>query len=197
MGVNTWMSNGVALTYRGSLSWISWIICLYMTFTSLLSSRKKSFDLLSNAICSPLLMRCALTTMSLCPACRKIFSSVTMGNALLFMRSLNTCPGPTLGSWSTSPTRMSLVPGRVAFNSAWNSWISTMDISSMITTSASNGFSWFLSKFAFLLSSPDNALFSSNSRCIVLASNPVASVILFAARPVGAARKISIPSDSK
>ncbi len=29
---------------------------------------------------------------------RKIFSSVTMGNALLFMRSLNTCPGPTLGS---------------------------------------------------------------------------------------------------
>ena len=35
---------------------------------------------------------------TLCPACRKIFSSVTMGNALLFMRSLNTCPGPTLGS---------------------------------------------------------------------------------------------------
>ena len=69
----------------------------------------------------------------------------------------------------------------------------------MITISASSGFNSFFSKCTdeLPLSSSDTAPFSSKRRCIVFASKPVASVIRFAARPVGAAKKISSPSSSK
>ena len=60
--------------------------------------------------------------------------------------SLRTFPGPTLGSWSTSPTSISLVPTATALRSEFIILISTIDISSTIITSASNGLSSFLSK---------------------------------------------------
>ena len=110
--------------------------------------------------------------------------------------SFSTQPGPTLGSWLISPTRISLVPTLTAFSKAFIRKMSTMDISSMMITSASSGFSSFRSKEAVLRSSegtPD----SSRSRWIVTASQPVASVIRLAARPVGAARRISMSSVSK
>ena len=95
----------------------------------------------------------------------------------------------------TSPTRISLVPGVTAFKRLFMRKISTIDISSIMMTSASIGFSSFLRKLALLSSSgaPDN----SSILWIVWASQPVASVIRLAARPVGAARRISIPSPSK
>ena len=88
-----------------------------------------------------------------------------------------------------------------------------MDISSIMMTSASRGFSSFLSKCIPMLWAPFPDLgapgitgaslpgiptgTSSSMRWMVLASYPVASVIRLAARPVGAARSISIPSISK
>ena len=39
-------------------------------------------------------------------ACRKISVSRTTGTTLDAIRSARTEPGPTEGSWSTSPTRM-------------------------------------------------------------------------------------------
>ena len=55
--------------------------------------------------------------------------------------SRSTFPAPTLGSWSTSPTSTSRVPGRSARSSERIRKMSTMDISSAITTSASSGLS--------------------------------------------------------
>ena len=62
--------------------------------------------------------------------------------------SFSTQPGPTLGNWLISPTRIRRVPGVTAFKSACIRKISTMDISSMMITSASSGFSSFRSKEA-------------------------------------------------
>ena len=62
------------------------------------------------------------------------------------MISLSTVPGPTLGSWFISPTRISLVPIATAFNKAFIRKISTILTSSIISTSASSGLSSFLSK---------------------------------------------------
>ncbi len=70
--------------------------------------------------------------------------------------------------------------------------ISTMDISSMMTASAFMGLSSFRWK-ASSLSSPKPY---SSRRCMVLASRPVASVMRFAARPVGAASSAFRPSSS-
>ena len=64
----------------------------------LLKRKKKSRLLLSRITCSPLLILCAFTTISLSDACRKIFLSSTTGNASLRMISRRTFPGPTLGS---------------------------------------------------------------------------------------------------
>ena len=63
-------------------------------------------------------------------------------------------------------------------------------------TSASSGLLSFRSNLAARVS-PEASPFNSSILWIVLDSYPVASVMRFAALPVGAARKISIPSDRK
>ena len=155
-------------------------------FVSSRFKKKKSILLLSRTTGSPRLILCAFTIMSLSPACLNIFVSFTTEKHSEEMISFSTLPGPTLGSWFTSPTRITRVPGTIAFRSAYISGRSTIDISSIITTSASSGFSAFRWKPPIVSSSgfPD----TSRRRCIVCASQPVASVILFAALPVGAAR---------
>ena len=112
------------------------------------------------------------------------------------MISFNTLPGPTDGSWSTSPTSISLVPGITADKSACINVRSTIDISSIIITSASRGFCRFL-KNPPEFSASSGFTFTSKRRWIVCASYPVASVILFVALPVGAAKRMLIPSLSK
>ena len=94
-----------------------------------------------------------------------------------------------------------LVPGTIACRSAFIRYRSTMDISSMIITSVSNGLPALRSNmdaFPFFMSRSLSASpLISNIRWIVIASYPVASVIRFAALPVGAAKRISNPSCSK
>ena len=126
-------------------------------------------------------------------ACRKILVSCTTWNCPLSIISFNTLPGPTLGSWFTSPTRISLVPATIAFRRDCIRLISTIDISSIITTSVSSG----LLSFRSNPTAPSIPPFNSSIRCMVLASYPVISLIRFAALPVGAARKMSRPSSSK
>ena len=121
------------------------------------------------------------------PACRYILSSLITGTKSEATMSCKTFPGPTDGSWSISPTMISLVPSSIALRSALNNGISTMDISSTMTTSVSSLLS------AFLANSLVEKL-NSRSLCKVLASQPVASVMRLAARPVGAASSISKPS---
>ena len=60
--------------------------------------------------------------------------------------SRSTFPGPTLGSWLESPTRMRWVPTLTAFNRAFIRRMSTMLISSIMTQSASSGICSFRSK---------------------------------------------------
>ena len=59
----------------------------------------------------PWLIRCALMMMRLSAACRNTSVSRTTGTAPEPMMSASTWPGPTDGSWSTSPTRI---------NAAWS-----------------------------------------------------------------------------
>ena len=136
--------------------------------TSCFSKKKKSLFLLFKVISSPALILCALRTIWLLSAWRYILERRTTLNALESMISFNTFPGPTLGSWLESPTRMSLVPGTIAFKSEYIRWISTIDISSRMTASASIGLSSFFSKWELSPSSipPD----TSKRRWIVFAS---------------------------
>ena len=169
---------------------------LMIRFGSVLWRKRKSLLLLVRTICSPRLIRCAFIIMSDSAAWRKIFTRRTAGKTSVSSISRKTAPGPTEGSWSTSPTRISLVPTGIADRSAYIREMSTIDISSMIMTSASSGFASFLSKRTFSRSSSEEEL-TSSSLWIVEASYPVVSVIRLAARPVGAARRIVRFSDSK
>ena len=169
-----------------------------MISASYLFRKKKSLLLLLIWTCSPLFILWAFTTISLSDACLNILVSSTTGKHLLRIISLSTLPGPTLGSWFSSPTRISLVPATTARRRECIRWISTIDISSIMITSASSGFCAFLSNLAECPSLSSSGIpFSSSRRWIVCASYPVVSVILFAARPVGAASRISAPSPSK
>ena len=117
------------------------MILLMIIFVSSRFRKKKSMLLLSSTTGSPRLILWALTIISLSPACRNIFVSFTTGKQPDEIMSFSTLPGPTLGSWFTSPTRITRVPGTIAFKSAYISGRSTIDISSMMITSASSGFS--------------------------------------------------------
>ena len=100
--------------------------------------------------------------------------------------SASTWPGPTEGSWSTSPTISSAAPSGTAASSARISMTSTIDVSSTTSRPHRSGLS------ASRLNPP--VLGSTSSRrWIVFASNPVASLIRLAARPVGAHSRISTP----
>ena len=87
----------------------------------------------------PALMACAALTMPLCSACLKTSLSCTAGTAPELSRSRRTLPGPTLGSWSASPTNTSCASGLTASSSAAHSGRSSMLLSSTTTTSASSG----------------------------------------------------------
>ena len=93
--------------------------------------------------------------------------------------SANTCPGPTEGSWSISPTISSAALSGVAFMSACINMTSTMEASSTTSRSQSEGVVGFAREPAALgidLEEPVDRL----------GLDPVASVKRLAARPVGA-----------
>src|SRR5580700_4586140 len=124
-------------------------------------------------------MRWALMMIRLAAACRNTSVNRTTGTAPEPMMSASTCPGPTEGNWSISPTINSAALSGVAFTSACISMTSTIEASSTTSRSQSRGLSALRLKPRLFGS-------TSKSRWIVLASTPVASVIRFAARPVGA-----------
>ena len=137
----------------------------------------------------PWLMRWALAMIWLSAAWRKISVSRTTGTAPEPMMSASTWPGPTDGSWSTSPTRISAASSGTARRSACISGTSTIDVSSTTSRSHVSGFSSLPRKLPVLGS-------TSSSRWMVFASRPVLSLSRLAARPVGAARAISTPVDA-
>lgn len=128
-------------------------------------------------------MLCALTTIILSPACLKIFVRANVFILPDSIRSFSTFPGPTDGSWSTSPTRISVVVRETAFSRLLIRITSSIETSSTITTSASIGVT-SISTSAFLSSS--SMCLISSSLWIVLASIPEVSLSRLAARPVGA-----------
>ena len=91
------------------------------------------------------------------------------------MTSASTCPGPTEGSWSTSPTISSAASSGTAASSDRMRGTSTIEVSSTTSRPQSSGFSPSRLNPPVLGS-------TSSSRWIVFASNPVASLIRFAAR---------------
>src|SRR4249919_3254381 len=135
---------------------------------------------------TPWLMRWAFTMIWLCAACRNTSVRRTTGTAPDEMTSASTCPGPTEGSWSMSPTIKSAAVSGSAFMSACMSMTSTMEVSSTTSRSQSSGLSSPRLKPPLLGS-------TSSSRWMVLASKPVASVMRLAARPVGAHSKRLVP----
>ena len=91
---------------------------------------------------SPWLIRWAFSTMLLSRAWRKMASSRTVATAPESMMSRSTFPGPTEGSWSTSPTSTRWDSGLTALNSTLVSRMSIMEVSSTITRSAGIGSCW-------------------------------------------------------
>src|SRR5699024_1832431 len=74
-------------------------------------NRKKS-SIPSQRGGAPVLIRWALVTTPDCCACRKTWVNRTLGTGEpSSSRSRNTCPAPTEGSWSTSPTNSRCAPG--------------------------------------------------------------------------------------
>ena len=93
-----------------------------------------------------------------------------------------------------SNTRIKETTGRIAFKSAANRRMSTIDISSMMTQSASSGLCSLRSNRACTKPPSSGLPFTSSSRWIVFASYPVASLMRLAARPVGAAHTTFSPA---
>ena len=156
--------------------------------------KKKSCSLSRRSGSSPWFTPWALRTMALSAAWRKISVRRTMGMTPLRMRSENRLPGPTLGSWSGSPTRMSRHSGRRARSRPCMRVISTMEVSSTITASAFRGSS---SPWANTSRPAWGSYRVSSRRWMVAPSIPHSSPSRLAARPVGAARAVSSPSWSK
>ena len=98
------------------------------------------------------------------------------------MTSASTCPGPTEGNWSISPTIRRAAWSGTAFRSACMRETSTIELSSTTRRSHSSGDSSFRLK-------PNDFGSISSKRWMVFASMPVASFIRLAARPVGAHSK--------
>ncbi len=110
----------------------------------------------------------------------------TTGTAPESMMSARTWPGPTEGSWSTSPTSRSAARFGRAQTRAFTNRTSTIDVSSTTRRSQPSGFVSSRLKPPFFGS-------VSSRRWIVFASTPVVSVRRFAARPVGAQRATATP----
>ena len=135
---------------------------------------------------APRLIPWAVVTIRLCAAWRNTSVNRTTGTAPEAMMSASTWPGPTEGSWSTSPTISIAASSGTTATSARISITSTMDVSSITSRPQSSGFSPSRRNPPVLGS-------TSSRRWIVFASNPVASLIRLAARPVGAHSRISTP----
>ena len=90
---------------------------------------------------APRLMPWAVVTIRLCAAWRNTSVRRTTGTAPEAMMSASTCPGPTEGSWSTSPTISSADPSGTAASSERMSRTSTIDVSSTASRPQSSGFS--------------------------------------------------------
>src|SRR4051812_24127215 len=112
----------------------------------------------------PALIRWALVMIRLSAACRNTSVSRTTGTMPEPMMSASTCPGPTEGSWSTSPTRITAEPFRTALRVAARIGTSTMLVSSRTSRVQSSGFSSVRLK-------PPPAGSNSSNRWIVLASS--------------------------
>ena len=92
--------------------------------------------------------------------------------------SFNTLPAPTEGSWSASPIKSAWLRSGTALSSEAVRLMSSMEHSSTMRKSTSNGSSSFFLNFPCC---------HSNRRWIVFASRPITSAMRCAARPVGAA----------
>ena len=110
---------------------------------------------------------------------RKTSFNRTTGTTPLAITWCRTIPGPTEGSWSTSPTRISEPPGGWAASKWLMSGTSSMEHSSTTRRSHCRGFRRFLANRPV-------AGMTSSVRWMVLASIPVAWESRLAARPVGA-----------
>ena len=119
---------------------------------------------MSSGIC-PLLIRCALVMTRLPAAWRNTSVNLTTGTKLQAMMSASTWPGPTDGSWSTSPTMSSAAPSGTARSSERINGTSTMLASSTTRRSQSSGCS------SVRRNSPVRGSVS-NSRWMVFASSP-------------------------
>ena len=159
----------------------------------LLGKKKKSLVRTERSGISPATIRWAFVTIKLCMDCRKISFKRTTGSISEAIRSPSTLPGPTLGSWSLSPTRIKRQPSGSARSTASKMVTSTMESSSITSASQSRLFFSFLAKVGWSFSSHSTC----NKRWMVLASLPVRSDIRFAARPVGAAKSTFSPLRSK
>lgn len=89
----------------------------------------------------PALMRCAFMTTPDCWACRNTWVRRTRGIEGVASRSRNTSPGPTDGSWLTSPTNRTCAPLGTARISLFAKIKSNMDASSTTSRSTSSGLS--------------------------------------------------------
>ena len=131
-----------------------------------------------SGIC-PRRIRCAVVMILLSAACLNTSVRRTTGTTPLSIKSPSTVPGPTDGSWSTSPTRINPAWLLRARTSECISSTSTIEVSSTTNRSHASGFD------SSLVNRPVAGLISSR-RWMVFASMPVVSVSRFAARPVGA-----------
>ena len=118
---------------------------------------------------APRLMPWAVVTIRLRAAWRNTSVNRTTGTAPEAMMSASTWPGPTEGSWSTSPTISNAAPSGTAASSARISMTSTIDVSSTTSRPHRNGLS-------ASRRNPPVVGSTSSRRWIVFASNPVASL---------------------
>src|SRR3954452_17495898 len=86
-------------------------------------------------------MRCALTTIRLSAAWRNTSVRRATGKRSEAITSASTCPGPTEGSWSTSPTSSRPAWAGMARVSAFMSGTSTIKVSSTTSRSQTSGLS--------------------------------------------------------
>ena len=195
IGVSTCISVGLQFKYFGKRVVTRLTKREHISFWLYLFIKKKSLPFLLKFGCSPLFILWAFIIISDFWACLKISVSCTTFISPEVIMSFNTLPAPTDGNWFESPTIITLVPIATAFKRACISIISIIELSSIIKMSVSIGSSSFLQKVCRLLSSLRNV--TPKSLWIVWALWPVASSILLAALPVGAARVTSIPSASE
>ena len=87
----------------------------------------------------PSLMSRALVEIHECSDCLKMWVSLVTGTCSLEIKSPSTFPGPTGGSWSTSPTKMRRALFGMALIKRAMSHMSTIEDSSTMTAWTGRG----------------------------------------------------------